>query len=115
MKTRNRLRGWRIALLAAICGAGSIAYGEDAIPGLSPELAPPVRVEANGKPIDVEVGHAAPFYGDFTGNGHKDLLVGQFGDGKLRIYHNTGSNKTPAFGDFSFFQNGADTGVVPAG
>src|SRR5688572_2388674 len=33
--------------------------------GLAEELAPPVRIEAAGRPIDTEVGHAAPFVGDF--------------------------------------------------
>ena len=37
----------------------------------SPELAPPVRIEAAGKPIDTAVGHAAPFVGDFDGDGVK--------------------------------------------
>ena len=43
----------------------------------------PVRLEAAGKPIDTEIGHAAPFVCDFDGDGLKDLLVGQFGDGIL--------------------------------
>ncbi|MCI0747754.1 MAG: hypothetical protein L0Y58_20295, partial [Verrucomicrobia subdivision 3 bacterium] len=48
------------------------------------ELQPPFRVEAGGKPIDVEIGHAAPWVADFNGDGKFDLLVGQFGNGKLR-------------------------------
>ena len=48
--------------------------------GAAGEFAPPVRVEAAGKPIDTEVGHAAPFVGDFDGDGVDDLLVGQFGE-----------------------------------
>lgn len=59
---------------------------------LSRELAPPVRLEAAGKVIDTDVGHAAPFVGDFDGDGVKDLLVGQFGDGVLWIYRNEGTN-----------------------
>jgi hypothetical protein len=31
------------------------------------DLADPVRLEANGKPIDTEIGHAAPSVGDFEG------------------------------------------------
>lgn len=50
---------------------------------LSDELAAPVRIEAAGKPIDTDTGHAAPFVGDFDGDGVRDLLVGQFGDGIL--------------------------------
>src|SRR5437016_5228905 len=42
------------------------------------ELLPPVRLEAAGKPIDTDVGHAAPFVCDIDGDGKLDLLVGQF-------------------------------------
>ncbi|HET6164471.1 MAG TPA: hypothetical protein VFG37_12440, partial [Planctomycetota bacterium] len=47
-------------------------------PKTSP-LLPPVRIEAGGAPIDTEIGHAAPFVGDFDEDGVNDLLVGQFG------------------------------------
>ena len=32
-------------------------------------FAEPVRIEANGKPIDVTTGHAAPLVYDFDGDG----------------------------------------------
>ena len=88
------------------------------LPGASDpasELAAPVKIMAAGKPIDVDIGHAAPFVGDFDGDGLKDLLVGQFGEGKLRIYRNVGTNAKPRFETFSWFQDGAETGRVPAG
>ena len=81
----------------------------------SKELADPVPVEAGGAPIDVEIGHAAPFVGAFDGDGQPDLLVGQFGEGKLRIYRNTGSGGEFRLEDFSWFQAGGETGKVPAG
>jgi len=93
------------------------------IAGLDPELSPPVRIEAAGKPIDTAIGHAAPFVGDFDGDGIADLLVGQFGEGKLWIYHNT-ATAARAHGsavDFpmklaagQLFKDGAETGRVPA-
>jgi hypothetical protein len=81
----------------------------------SDELLAPVMITAGGQPIDVEIGHAAPFVGDFDRDGKIDLLVGQFGGGKLRIYKNTGSNEKPTFDKFDWFMAGAELGVVPAG
>jgi hypothetical protein len=75
----------------------------------------PFRVEVSGKPIDVDVGHAAPLLVDFDGDGLKDLLVGQFGDGKLRIYKNEGSATAPKFSSFAWFKAGTGDGKVPAG
>ena len=79
------------------------------------ELLPPVRLEAAGKPIDTEVGHAAPFVGDFDGDGVNDLLVGQFGDGVLWIYRNEGTNAQPRLAAGVKFKDGRKEGCVPAG
>mgnify|MGYP003868443381 CR=1 FL=1 len=95
---------WLLAAVAAWLGAAHAA-----------ELAPPFRVEAAGQPIDVEIGHAAPLVADFDGDGVRDLLVGQFGSGKLRIYRNTGTDAAPRFGAFAWFQAGGAEGKVPAG
>jgi hypothetical protein len=80
----------------------------------SDELAPPVRIQADGKPINVEIGHAAPFYGDIDGSGKNALLVGQFGGGKLRIYKNVGTAKEPKFDKVTWFLDGKPEGAVPA-
>ena len=83
--------------------------------GLSPDLEPPVRIEAAGKPIDTEIGHAAPFVCDFDGDGLKDLLVGQFGQGLLWIYRNEGTNTEPRLAAGIKFKDGAEDGRVPSG
>ena len=83
--------------------------------GLAPYLSPPVRIEADGKPIDTEVGHAAPFVGDFDGDGTPDLLVGQFAEGKLRVYRNVATAREPRFDKFEWFKAGGDFGKVPYG
>jgi hypothetical protein len=75
----------------------------------------PFRVRDGEKFIDVDVGHAAPLYTDFDGDGVPDLLVGQFGEGKLRIYKNLGSAKEPRFDGFTWFKTGEEEGKVPAG
>jgi hypothetical protein len=83
--------------------------------GLSPDLAPPVRLEAAGKPIDTNKGHAAPYVCDFDGDGIKDLLVGQFGDGILWIYRNEGTNSEPKLAAGVKFKQGKEDGRVPSG
>lgn len=83
--------------------------------GLAPELEPPVRLEAAGKPIDTEIGHAAPFVYDFDGDGIKDLLVGQFGQGLLWIYRNEGTNSEPKLAAGVKFKEGAEDDRVPSG
>ena len=80
------------------------------------DLAPPVHVQAAGQPIDVAiVGHSAPFYGDIDGDGIKDLLVGQFDDGRLRVYRNLGTKSSPRFESYQWFEAGGAIGSVPAG
>jgi len=82
---------------------------------LSAELEPPFRLVAAGKPIDTEIGHAAPFVCDFDGDGIKDLLVGQFGDGLLWIYRNEGTNSEPKLAAGVKFKEGKEDGRVPSG
>jgi hypothetical protein len=78
-------------------------------------FAPPVRLEAAGKPIDTDVGHAAPLVVDFDGDGKNDLLVGQFGDGILWFYKNVGTNEHPQYAAGVKFKDGKPEGRVPTG
>lgn len=97
-------------------------------------FAPPVRLEADGVPIDVTIGHAAPYLIDFDGDGVRDLLVGEFGkgkfpkerlperlrekdssysEGKLRIYRNVGTDQAPLFKDFEYLRAGREYASIP--
>lgn len=75
----------------------------------------PVRLIDGETPISVDVGHAAPYYYDMDGDGTRDLLVGQFGEGKLRIYKNHGTDKAPKFKGFEWLMAGGDIARVPTG
>lgn len=80
-----------------------VVYATD--PGQrSEELAAPVRLSAGGELIDTEVGHAAPYVTDFDGDGLNDLLVGQFGEGKLKTCLNKGTNKQPEYAAPEWFK-----------
>jgi hypothetical protein len=81
----------------------------------SPELQRPFKVLCGDEPIDTDIGHAAPFVGDLDGDGLLDLLVGQFGQGQLRIYKNAGSKGKPKFDGFKLLTAGGTTGTVPSG
>ena len=78
-------------------------------------FAPAVRLQAAGKPIDTDVGHAAPLVVDFDGDGKNDLLVGQFGSGILWVYKNLGTNAQPKYAAGVKFQAGGKDGRVPTG
>jgi hypothetical protein len=100
------MRCWPAALVVVCCASACAA---------ADSLLPPTRVEAAGKPIGTEIGHAAPFVGDFDGDGVRDLLVGQFGGGMLWIYRNEGTNARPRLAAGTKFKDGAEDGRIPAG
>ena len=110
-----------IPTLAPLALGGALAWAtqETASPGLAESSnAPEFRmqlVEAGGAPIEVDLGHAAPLFRDFDGDGLEDLLVGQFGDGLLRVYRNVGRRGAPAFDRFEWFRTQSGPGSIPAG
>ena len=90
--------------------AGGVLPGDEPQTPDRPLLQPAVKLLADGKPFDVQIGHAAPYVYDFDKDGKKDLLVGQFGEGKCRIYLNQGTDAAPEFKDFTWLMAGG----VPA-
>jgi len=101
-------------LAFTLTGPASLALACSALAAES-DLKAPVRLQANGQDITVDVGHAAPYLHDWDRDGVRDLLVGQFGEGKLRIYRNHGTNAQPDYRDFEYFKTGADFGTIPSG
>jgi hypothetical protein len=95
------------SLVAAVCLLARSAVAGD--------LLPPIPVLVGDDVLDVEqVGHAAPFVGDYNNDGVKDLLVGEFYKGRLRIYENVGTNSEPRYERYRVFQDGAPSGCIHA-
>jgi hypothetical protein len=102
-------------ILCSVLALVAVAWADEAPKPKVPHdrLAVPVLLQDGKGPIDVEVGHATPYVVDWDGDGKKDLLVGQFGDGKLRIYLNKGTDAEPKFDGFTYLQAGGKDASVP--
>jgi hypothetical protein len=58
------------------------------------DFQPPLKMMAGDKAVRVESpGWACPCWADIDGDGKKDLLVGQFSQGKINVYKNLGGGK----------------------
>lgn len=69
-----------------------------AAPAFAQKLEAPVRLLADGVPIDTgeNVAHSGPLFADRDGDGKADLWVGNF-RGTIQLYRNIGSAAEPAF------------------
>jgi hypothetical protein len=75
---------WFATLLLS-CGAA---------PCVAADFEQPVRLKGGEEFIKVESpGYAAPAWADMDNDGQKDLLVGQFNGGKIRVFKNLGAGK----------------------
>ncbi len=63
----------------------------------------PSPVYDGGTPIDVG-NYGAPVIADWNGDGNKDLICGQFTNGKIRYYENIGTDTAPVFNGFEFLK-----------
>jgi hypothetical protein len=69
------------------------------------------ELKATDGPVSVEApGYAAPAWHDVDGDGKKDLVVGQFNGGKIRVFKNTGAG---AFASGEWLQASGKVAEVP--
>lgn len=74
-----------LALMGLACVAAS---------GVGGEFEPPVLLKTNGEAIRVEApGWACPCLFDMDRDGKKDLVVGQFNGGKMKVFKSLGNGQ----------------------
>ncbi len=77
----------------------------------APQFDPPVRLKAAGEPIRVDApGYAAPCLVDIDNDGRKDLVVGQFAGGKMKVYRR---NADGSFAKGEWLRAGGKIAEVP--
>ena len=82
--------------------------------GVTLRFTAPEQVEDAGVPIDVG-NYASPAMYDWNLDGAKDLILGQFSQGKIRLYLNTGPDSAPEFDGYTFFKSGGNDITLPYG
>ena len=94
----------RLLLSALLLGGGAAFCSAE-------DFEPPVRLKAGDAAIRVESpGYAAPCWADLKGDGRMQLLVGQFNQGKIRVFKHLGAEK---FAPGNWLQAGGKVAEVP--
>lgn len=74
----------------------------------------PVLLTHEGAAIDVG-NYGSPFTHDWDRDNKKDLIVGQFDSGSVRLYLNTGEHFNPNFSSFTYLTAGGIPITLPFG
>lgn len=77
---------------------------------------PAERLSSADGPIALDApGYAAPTWYDLDGDGQRDLVVGQYEGGKLKIYRQTGRNQNglPQLAAGTWLEAGGEVAQVP--
>ena len=104
----------RIPSLAAV---GLITAAQAMAQGHGVEVfADPVRLEADGDPIDIgklsRFAHAGPWLADVDGDRDRDLVVGDF-PGNFWLFENTGNDFEPVYTSKGKFMAGGEAAKTP--
>ena len=92
----------RLVLCALVLGGGTAGAAD---------FQDPVRLKAGDGAVRVESpGYAAPCWADLDADGKKELLVGQFKDGKIRVFKHLEAEK---FSPGEWLQAGGEVAHVP--
>src|SRR5688572_32587269 len=74
-----------------------LLLGATAALSVAADFESPVRLTAGDAAVRVESpGYAAPCWADLDGDGKKELLVGQFSGGKIRVFKHLSGEKFAA-------------------
>jgi len=85
-----------------------------AAPAITPRFAGPEMINDAGVPIDVGY-YGAPLMFDCNLAGAKDLICGQFDQGKIRFYPNLGPDSAPDFNGYTYLKAGVGEITLPYG
>ncbi len=100
-----------LALPTAIAGEQDLT--KDRVVG---DLDKGVRIQADGKPIDIgqlsNIAHAGPCVADVDGDGDRDLLVGDF-PGFFWFFENTANDEKPEYTSKGKLQAGGVDAKTP--
>jgi hypothetical protein len=98
----------KLFALVAVAILASLALG------VTPRFTGPAMVNDNGTPIDVGY-YGAPVMFDWNLDGAKDIICGQFEQGKIRFYPNLGPDTAPEFNGYSYLKAGVGEITLPYG